>query len=283
VNEPEPQPEEVFIGKPLLTPGRTLILVICSMLLIFGVGFGLAIWVRAKSTNPDLRALVLSAELLLLVPEIIFLKWKKFSFKRAFRLRPVGWPIVAASVLLTIGLIPISDAIDRIVQNWLVVPPEMEELIKESFRFYNPLYFWVAFLSATIFAGIFEEILFRGFFQKVWETYFSPAWAIAVSAVLFAVVHLNPWWLFQILLLGVLLGYVAFKSDSVIPGIFIHVLNNAIAVVFLNIPDERLGWYLKGETVRWYWLAGGMILFAVGFRWMMESLENSIEQRSVEN
>ncbi len=282
MTDPESRPEEMFVEKSLLTPGRALLLVVGSMLLIFGVGFGLSLWVRTKSANPDLKALVLSAELLLLVPEIIFLGWKRISFKRAFRLRPVGWPVVAASVLVTIGLIPISDALDRILQTWLVMPPEMEELIKESFRFNNPLYFWLAFLSATIFAGIFEEILFRGFFQKVWETYFSPAWAIAVSSILFAVVHLNPWWLFQILLLGILLGYVAFKSDSVIPGIFIHVLNNAIAVVFLKIPDERLGWYLKGETVRWYWLAGGIILFAAGFQWMMESLKNSIEQRSVE-
>ncbi|NOY78275.1 MAG: CPBP family intramembrane metalloprotease [Calditrichaeota bacterium] len=281
MNKPELQPKEVVSEPPFLTPGRTLILVLCSMLLVFGVGFALAMWIRIKSPNSDLRALVLSAELLLLVPEFIFLKWKKLSFRQAFRLRPVGWPVLAASILLTIGLIPISDAIDRIVQNWLVMPPEMENLIKESFRFNNPVYFWVAFLSATIFAGIFEEILFRGFFQKVWETYFSPAWAITVSAVLFAVVHLNPWWLFQILLLGVLLGYIAYRSDSVIPGIFIHVLNNAIAVVFLKIPDEKLGWYLKGETVRWPWLAGGLILFVVGFRWMMESLKNSMDQRSV--
>ena len=283
MNERGHLPEEMLIKKPLLTPRQALLLVICSMLLIFGVGFGLSVWIRAKFTNPDLKALVLSAELLLLVPEIIFLRWKRIPFRQAFRLRPVGWPVLAASVLLTIGLIPISDAIDRILQNWLVMPASMEELIKESFRFNNPLYFWLAFLSATFFAGIFEEMLFRGFFQKVWETYFSPAWAIAVSAVLFAVVHLNPWWLFQILFLGILLGYVAFKSDSVIPTIFIHVLNNAIAVVFLKIPDEKLGWYLKGETVRWYWLIAGIILFVAGFQWMMESLKSSNEQMVLED
>lgn len=283
MNEREPLLEGTFVKKPLLTPGRALLLVVCSMLLIFGVGFGLSEWIRTKYANPDLKAVVLSAELLLLVPEIIFLSWKRISFKQAFRLRPVGWPVLAASVLLTIGIIPISDAIDRILQNWLVMPASMEELIKESFRFNNAFYFWLAFLSATVFAGIFEEMLFRGFFQKAWETYFSPAWAIAVSAVLFAVVHLNPWWLFQILLLGLLLGYVAFKSDSVIPTIFIHVLNNAIAVIFLKIPDEKLGWYLEGKTVRWYWLAAGIILFVGGFQWMMESLKSSNKQMVLED
>lgn len=283
MNEREPLLEETFVRKPLLTPGRALLLVVCSMLLIFGVGFGLSVWVRTKYANPDLKAVVLSAELLLLFPEIIFLLWKRISFKQTFRLRPVGWPVLAASVLLTIGLIPISDAIDRILQNWLVMPASMEELIKESFRFNNAFYFWLAFLSATVFAGIFEEMLFRGFFQKVWETYFSPAWAIAVSAVLFAVVHLNPWWLFQILLLGILLGYIAFKSDSVIPTIFIHVLNNAIAVIFLKIPDEKLGWYLEGKTVRWYWLTAGIILFVAGFQWMMESLKRSNKQMVLED
>ena len=275
MNPPDLQ-EETPVWNPLITPRWALLMTACSILLIFGVGFGLSLWIRAKSVNPDLKAVVLSAELLLLVPEIIFLKLKRISFSEAFRLRPVSWQVLAASVLLTIGLIPISDAIDRVIQNWLIMPPAVEELIKQSFQFKNPLYFWIAFLSATFFAGIFEEMLFRGFFQKVWETYFSPAWAIAVSAILFAVVHLNPWWLFQILLLGILLGYIAFKSDSVIPGIFIHVLNNTIAVFFLKIPDEKLGWYLNEQTVRWYWLAAGIILFIAGFEWMMKLLKNQL-------
>ena len=251
------------------TPFATLVLVVLSIILIFSVGLLLSFWVQRRFSNPDLKAVVLSAELLLLIPELLYIGWKKLSFRKVFRLRPVSLQLLAASVVVTIGLVPLTDTLDRVLQNWIRMPAEMENLIKASFQFNNPLFFWIAFLSVTLFAGIFEEMLFRGFFQQVWERAFSPLPAIGISAILFAVVHFNPWWLIQILLLGILLGYIAYRSDSVVPGIFIHVLNNAIAFYFLRIPDQKMGWYLNNQAVRWYWLVFGLILFVTGFRWML--------------
>ncbi len=243
-------------------PLTALSLVLVSMLLIFGVGFLLALWVRRPGTPPDARAVIFAAEWLLLIPELGYLRWKKLSLVRVFRLNPVPVSLIAAAVVLTIGLVPLTDALDRLIEVWIPMPKDMEEMLKLSFDFHNPLFFYVAFFSATLFAGTFEEMLFRGFFQGVWERNFSAGWAIGISATLFALVHLNPWWLVQILILGILLGYIAFRSQSVIPGIFVHVLNNMIALFFLNLPEKGKNWYAVDGTVRWYWLALGIVLFA---------------------
>ncbi len=271
--ETQVEPETQFV-RPL----TALALVFTSMLLIFGVGFLLTLWVRRPGANPDARALIFAAELLILLPEWIYLAWKKLNFVEAFRLRPVPLSLILAAIVLTLGLVPLTDALDRLIQIWIPVPKGMEEMLRLSFDFHNPIYFWLAFLAATLFAGMFEEMLFRGFFQGVWERTFSAGWAIGISATLFALVHLNPWWLVQILILGVLLGYIAFRSQSVIPGIFIHVLNNAIALLFFKLPGQGESWYSVGQNVRWYWLSLGIILFAVGFTWMRKIWEKQDRQ-----
>ena len=274
-------PNEFFRKRGLraVRPLTALALVTVSMLLIFGVGFLLTLWVRRPGANPDARAVIFAAELLLLIPELVYIGWKRLNFFEVFRLNPVPLSLIVAAIVLTVGLIPLTDALDRLIQVWIPVPKGLEEMLKLSFVFHNRFYFWLAFFSATLFAGTFEEMLFRGFLQGTWELYFSAGWAIGISATLFAVVHLNPWWLVQILILGLLLGYVAFRSKSVIPGIFVHVLNNTVALLFLKAPDKGENWYSTGPNVHWYWLVLGAILFLAGFVWMKKIWDkNDLEE-----
>jgi hypothetical protein len=72
---------------------------------------------------------------------------------------------------------------------------------------------------------------------------FAAGHAIFFSALIFAIVHLNPWWMMQILVLGVILGLLAWRSNSIIPGILVHSINNGLALLMLNIKPEHLHWY----------------------------------------
>jgi membrane protease YdiL (CAAX protease family) len=89
-------------------------------------------------------------------------------------------------------------------------------------------------------AGLFEEMLFRGFLQNSLEQYGDVTRAILWTALLFATFHMNPWWLAQIVLLGVILGVLAWKSDSIIPGAIVHAINNGLSVVIINTDESRL-------------------------------------------
>ncbi|MBR0053606.1 MAG: CPBP family intramembrane metalloprotease [Bacteroidales bacterium] len=95
--------------------------------------------------------------------------------------------------------------------------------------------FWSSFLVVAIFAPIFEEWLCRGMVLRGLLTKMKPVWAIVVSAVFFAVIHGNPWQALNAFLLGMVMGYVYFKTGSLILTMIIHFVNNGTAVIASNI------------------------------------------------
>ncbi len=91
--------------------------------------------------------------------------------------------------------------------------------------------FWSSFLLTAIFAPIFEEWLCRGMVLRGLLTKMKPTWAIVLSALFFAVIHMNPWQALNAFIIGVIMGYVYYKTGSLILTMIIHFVNNGTAVV----------------------------------------------------
>jgi membrane protease YdiL (CAAX protease family) len=86
---------------------------------------------------------------------------------------------------------------------------------------------WVAVAISALSAGVCEEVGFRGYMQAPIEERHGPAAAIAVSAFLFMLLHLNQGWASAgmtpiVLGAGVLLGAMAWASGSLIPCMIGH-------------------------------------------------------------
>lgn len=90
----------------------------------------------------------------------------------------------------------------------------------------------VYILNYTVAPAVLEEILFRGIIISRLRPY-GDKLAIVVSALLFASVHFNITTFAGIFLMGLLLGSLAVRNNSLVPGIAVHFLNNAIALVFI--------------------------------------------------
>ena len=99
--------------------------------------------------------------------------------------------------------------------------------------------FWSSFLVVAIFAPIFEEWLCRGMVLRGLLTKMKPVWAIVISALFFAVIHANPWQALNAFLIGLLMGYVYYKTGSLILTMIIHFVNNGSAVVMSNIESLK--------------------------------------------
>lgn len=96
---------------------------------------------------------------------------------------------------------------------------------------------WITLISVSIFAPLFEEwlcrgVILRGLLQKT-----HPVSAILVSAVFFAVLHMNPWQALPAFILGALFGYIYYKTGSLKLTMLMHCVNNTFAVVFSKIPS----------------------------------------------
>lgn len=100
----------------------------------------------------------------------------------------------------------------------------------------------IYFSSLCIFAPLIEEFILRGLVLNFLKPY-GNWFAIMITAIFFGVMHGNIEQAFGATLLGVVFGIVAVKSNSIIPSMILHSLNNLFpflsTIVFMN-EDRKI-------------------------------------------
>jgi membrane protease YdiL (CAAX protease family) len=81
-------------------------------------------------------------------------------------------------------------------------------------------------------APLMEEFVFRGWIQRPLERRVGPAWAIAMTAVLFALAHFEPGGIPIRVAGGAALGYAVWATRSIWTGVALHVAWNAGVLAF---------------------------------------------------
>ncbi|MGI5862055.1 MAG: CPBP family intramembrane glutamic endopeptidase [Myxococcales bacterium] len=84
-------------------------------------------------------------------------------------------------------------------------------------------------VAVGVFAPLCEEIAFRGYLQTVLGARYGRRAGVALAAILFSLLHLDPAGLLARVELGVLFGLLALWSGSIWPAIAAHAANNLIA------------------------------------------------------
>jgi membrane protease YdiL (CAAX protease family) len=74
---------------------------------------------------------------------------------------------------------------------------------------------------------VLEETIFRGLILGDFLLAYSPAKAILLSSVLFACIHPNPSQIINAFIIGLFLGWIFYKTGSILPGIIIHAILNS--------------------------------------------------------
>ncbi|MEM7587621.1 MAG: CPBP family glutamic-type intramembrane protease, partial [Acidobacteriota bacterium] len=105
---------------------------------------------------------------------------------------------------------------------------QFQQLIESS-----PSLLWILPLLIVIVAPLVEEILFRGVLFEALASALSTSMVILITTVVFALIHLNPPQIIATFILGVHCGLVRWASGSVVPAIFVHLINNLGAITFL--------------------------------------------------
>ena len=74
--------------------------------------------------------------------------------------------------------------------------------------------------------------------------------AVILSSLSWALIHANPYWAVQIFIMGIIIGFLAWRTNSIFPGIIVHVVNNLMSLIFINSEmDSVIDWYLTGNHV----------------------------------
>jgi membrane protease YdiL (CAAX protease family) len=112
-------------------------------------------------------------------------------------------------------------------------------------------------------APLAEELVFRGAILRALLRWHKNAWVgIAISAVLFAIIHMNPAQMPHAFFVGLLLGWMYYRTDSIVPGVVFHWVNNSVAYVLYNLyPDPSLKLVdILGGQQQSVWMALGFSL-----------------------
>jgi len=101
------------------------------------------------------------------------------------------------------------------------------KLFEEAFNLSIP-----NILMISIFAPLLEETLVRGLVLRGYLLNYTPNKAIIASAIFFGVIHMNPWQFVAGFISGLFLGYLYYRTKSLIPSMFVHFMNNTLMVIF---------------------------------------------------
>ena len=150
------------------------------------------------------------------------------------------WSIALITVVLSFATMISADLpnyLNMKVTDTVPVLKEFYDLISAALEQMTGGPFWSSFLLTAIFAPIFEEWLCRGMVLRGLLTKMKPGLAIVISALFFAVIHMNPWQALNAFIIGVVMGYVYYKTGSLWLTMLIHFVNNGFAVICAQIPS----------------------------------------------
>ncbi|WP_305768956.1 CPBP family intramembrane glutamic endopeptidase [Candidatus Epulonipiscium viviparus] len=86
-------------------------------------------------------------------------------------------------------------------------------------------------LMVVVYAGIVEEVIFRGLVYTRLKRGMPMAIAMILSSVAFGAVHGSPIQIIYATLIGLVLVWVFEKFKSIVPSIIVHMVNNAVGLI----------------------------------------------------
>ena len=202
--------------------------------------------------NPVLLALtsVFSSVITL----VVFLKTKWTPISRNYLLSK-PWLTLLWVALFALGtMIPLEFVYEHIgLEMDETTGRIFEGLLKEP---------W-GYVAVGILAPLTEEVVFRGAILRTLLGMMSKRnhWvAIMISAAIFGAVHCNQAQFINALLMGLLLGWMYYRTGSLVPGILLHWINNTMAYVLTNIMPQS-----DGKLIDLFHGDEKTVYYAVGF------------------
>lgn len=198
----------------------------------------------------DATGTILTMMLFSVLAVALFL-WQKWAVVSRHWIRTRPWIVLVWCVLAALGsIIPSAWLQDQMPELPNIVEEEFDMILRNRYG-----YFIIGLL-----APLAEELVFRGAILRSLLKWNSRPWvAILISAILFSAAHMNPAQIPHTLLIGLLLGWMYYRTDSIVPGVVFHWVNNTVAYVIYNLyPNPDM-------TTTDLFGNGGPVLMAVGF------------------
>ena len=218
------------------------------------------VWVQLMNNGGDVNAFT-GAETsttmvgLTMVLSGIAMIWHLIHFKYVkFNLKNFG-EVSGKTIALSIPLIVAGMIFINLCSEFIGLP----DMMQDTFRAMSRNVFGI--ISITIMAPLVEELLFRGAIQgHLLRKGMKPVYAILIASAVFGIVHMNPIQIPFAFAIGMIFGWLYYRTGSVVPGMIGHFINNSIATIQMALLSKE---ELNTKTIEWLGEGPTYALFAI--------------------
>jgi sodium transport system permease protein len=268
----------------------------CCALLILTIQFFANFSVSMPAGLDGLARMVLVPQLLVILPPVLLMTFLLTSSPReTLLLKRSPWLALPAAALLAVTLHPLANLLQELVQRLYPVSRDVLPAMTEFKALFDDANLGFLLLLIAVVPAVCEELAFRGFILSGFRHLGHRRRAIVYSALLFGLTHGIIQQSLIASLVGLVLGYIAVQSGSILPCMVFHVSHNALVILNSRIvlPDSTVlrafVTPIQGGGCQFTWPAivtGAMAAFLL-LRWFgrlpwakspEESLEETIDR-----
>lgn len=258
--------ERVPSTRSFPTFGKALWLVVLVLVLQVGIGLSLTLLDPTAGTYSQ-HPLTLGVANLIAFGIVILVATRRsgVGFREPYPLSPVSVRVLALTAVLILGTVILLSEVDNLTRSFFPPPQALIEAFESIMNAAD--YPLSSVFLLVVVAPVTEEVLFRGLILRGFLANYSKRHAILLSALLFAVIHTNPWQFISAFVAGVLLAWLLIETGSLLPCLFAHAVANGTAwlagMATVEIPGFTSG---MEDAVQFqpFWLNAVGVAFAVG-------------------
>lgn len=165
------------------------------------------------------------------------------------------WPAACISVAIAAAFLLALMSFYKLIDFDSLIPTDTELMAERARQHYQGI---AGILYGCIVGPLVEEIGFRGvLLGGLLKTRCRPWLAILISAFLFGLIH-GPVGFIGAMPFGIMLGWLYWRTSTIIPGIIIHIVNNTLS--FIDLSEQS-------NAVCLFVLVGSLTMLASGLLW----------------
>lgn len=246
-------------------------------MLVFGIIWSLTIVIRNGVSDPQAAAEVAETatqnawqdifQLGMALSMLVF-AWIVWGYVKRYR-RILGWDRAlrpAPTLLLTITILAFNQFYVAFLL-WFAPP----RFLRAAFKPYDASSLWGYAAAAVVYiilAPLIEEWLFRGIMLRSYASARGPAFALAASAFLFAVLHIAPITVIFALGMGYLFGRWVLSGGGLLETFTAHAFNNSVSFALSICGAGQTLSHRASSTAGIAGLLGGLAIIWLFTRWI---------------
>jgi uncharacterized protein len=209
---------------------------------------------------------------------IIGFKETKRKFNEIFKLNRVSLFLWIATVVFITGFTIVTSETDNVL-NYFLPPPEKFRYLFDTLLAGQPLI--ISIIAIGIIPAFTEELFFRGLILDGLKNNYSKRKAIIVSALLFGIIHLNPWQFYSGFIFGLIAAWICIETNSILLCLFIHFFNNTLYTIvvryreFIPIKGFNSNFSALAEFQPLWFDLTGLAIFIIGTIMLIKGIEKA--------